>query len=367
MGIDKADEQYIVTAQVVNPGEIAAKDGGGGKVPVVVFQEKGETIFEAIRRITTVSPRKLYFSHLRFLVYGEEVAREGIGETLDSLTRDQELRTDFYITVAKGAKGGDILKVLTALEKIPVNQLYDSLEASLRNWAPTVTVTLDKLITELISDGMNAKLTGITLIGDEEEGEVLDNVQRTIPHTKLKYQDIAVFKGDRLVGWLNEAESKGLNDALGNVKSTIVEVPCPEKGLAGIEIVRTKSKIKTELSKGKPKGFVKFEAEANVGNVQCKTLDLTNPKTIRDLETKTENEIKGAIQAALKVAQDDYQADIFGFGEALHRSNPDYWKKVKNNWKQQHFKDLPVELNIKVKIRRIGTIKNSPINKINTN
>ncbi|WP_286229794.1 Ger(x)C family spore germination protein [Neobacillus mesonae] len=364
LAIDKIDDEYLITVQVVNPGQIAAKEGGDGKVPVVVYQDKGDTFFEAIRRITTVSPRKLYFSHLRFLVYGEELAKEGIGESIDSLTRDQELRTDFYITVAKGRRGGDILKVLTELEKIPVNQLYDSLEASQKAWAPTITITLDQLISELISDGMDAKLTGIIITGDETEGEALENVQRTVPRTRLKYQDIGIFKGDRLVGWLNEAESKGLNEALGNVKSTVIEVPCPEKGIAAIELVRTKSDIKTVLLKDKPKGVVQYEAEANVGNVQCRTLDLTNPQTIRDLEIKTENDIKRNIRAALKLSQKDFNADIFGFGEALHRSNPDYWKKIKNNWKPQYYKNLPVDLNIKVKIRRIGTIKNSPYNKI---
>ncbi|CAH2715047.1 Spore germination protein B3 [Neobacillus rhizosphaerae] len=363
LGIDKSDDQFIVTVQVVNPGEIAAKQGTSGKAPVVVYQDKGDTLFEAIRRITTISPRKLYFSHLRFLVYGEELAREGIGETLDALTRDQEFRTDFYITVAKEAKGGEILRVLTALEKIPVNQLYDSLEASQKSWSPTITITLDQLITELVSPGIDAKLTGITLKGEEQTGEVIENVQRTEPYTRLKYKDIGVFKGDKLIGWLNEEESKGLNEALGNVKSTILEVPCTKKGKTAIELIRTKSDIKTVVTKDGPKGIIKYKAEANVGNVQCKTLDLMKPETISDLETKAENNIKKMIRETLKVTQENFETDLFGFGEALHRSNPDYWKQAKSNWNQQ-YKELPVELKVDVRIKRIGTIKNSPLNKI---
>src|SRR4051794_14201842 len=103
LGIDKVDGQYQVTAQVVQPGEVAAKKGGnGGSAPVTMYQEKGVTTFEAIRKMTTISPRKIYAAHLRIVVFSEELAREGIGEALDLLSRDYELRTDYYLLVAKG-------------------------------------------------------------------------------------------------------------------------------------------------------------------------------------------------------------------------------------------------------------------------
>jgi spore germination protein KC len=47
MAIDESDGQYLVTAQVVNPGQVAAKQGGGQKAPVISYQEKGDTVFEA--------------------------------------------------------------------------------------------------------------------------------------------------------------------------------------------------------------------------------------------------------------------------------------------------------------------------------
>ncbi|OIK08426.1 hypothetical protein BIV60_26385 [Bacillus sp. MUM 116] len=363
MGIDKIDGKFMVTAQVVNPGEIAASKGSSGNSPMVVYQEKGDTLLEAIRRITTVSPRKLYFSHLRLLVFGEDLAKKGIGKTLDFLSRDHEIRTDFYITVAKNTFAGNVMKILTAMEKIPAQQLYETLLTSEKEWAPTLPITLDELIYDILSEGTNAKLTGLLIKGDIATGEKLENLQQTKPETIMKYDAIGVFRKDKLIGWLNENESKGLVYALGNVKSTVITVPCPIKGKADIELIHTNTELKTEIIGNKPKGTIKIETVATLGNVQCKTLDLTKPKTIRQIEIKMERKIQKNIHKGLYAAKKKYKIDFFGFGEALHRSNPNYWHMKKNDWIHV-FENMPVETEVTVKIHDIGMIKNSPLNKM---
>ncbi|KJB84520.1 hypothetical protein AZ66_30790, partial [Paenibacillus sp. E194] len=84
MGIDKAENgQYEVFVQVVDPGEVSARKPSGNRAPVTLYSAKGNTVFQAIRRMTTITPRKVYFSHLRIFVFGEEMAREGISKPLD--------------------------------------------------------------------------------------------------------------------------------------------------------------------------------------------------------------------------------------------------------------------------------------------
>ncbi|MBO1515440.1 Ger(x)C family spore germination protein [Metabacillus bambusae] len=364
LAIDKSEDQYVLTAQVVIPGAVAATRAAGQKLPVITYTEKGTTVFEAARRMTTISPRKIYFPHLRILVIGEELAEDGIGEVLDFLSRDHELRTDFYVAVAKDMKAENALKVLPALEDIPASKLFTSLETSEKAWAPTVAVTLDELISELVSEGMQPSLSGIQIRGDVQEGEKLNNVQQIDPDVDLQYSELAVFKGEKLIGWLNESESKAVNYVLGNVKSTIGEVPCPEgKGDVAIEVIRTKTDLKAKVENGSPKGIVEIKIEGNVGDVQCKKLDLTKTKTIDDLEKKSNKDVKKLVESSIKSVQEEFKVDVFGFGEAIHRSNPDYWKKVKKEWDEK-FADMPVEVKADVQIRRIGKIGNSPNEKI---
>lgn len=364
MGIDKSDDEYIVSVQVVNPAQVATKDGGGQKTPVTLYQEKGDTVFEAIRRMTTVGARKIYFPHLRILVIGEELAEEGIGEALDFLSRDHEVRTDFYIVVTKDSKAEDTLKVMTGLENIPVNKLFASLETSEKVWAPSMAVTLDELTTEIVSEGIQPHLTGLKIVGNPEEGEAIESVQEIEQDVKLKYSNISVFKEDKLIGWLNESESKALNYVLGNVKSTIGETACPEgKGKIGIEVIRTKTTLKAKIKNGLPKGSINIQIEGNIGDVQCKKLDLLKTKAINQLEKEAENDVKKLIGTSISSVQEEHKVDIFGFGDAISRSNPNYWEKNKKDWDEK-FSDMQIDVKASVKIRRVGTIGNSPLEKL---
>ncbi|MGM1022624.1 MAG: Ger(x)C family spore germination protein [Bacillota bacterium] len=363
MGIDKHGDQFRVSVQVVDPGE-AAKKGASGGAPATLYTTEGDTVFEAIRKITTLSPRKVYFAHLRICVIGESIATEGIAKALDLLSRDHEFRTDFYIVVSKGTRAEDTLKIMTPLESIPANDLFASLESSEKNWSPSMTVTLDELIAALTSEGMQPILTGLRVVGNPEMGESNSNVQKIDPPARLQYSGLAVFKEDKLVGWLNETESRGYNFILGKVQSSVGFVTCPEGGKVVTEIIRTQTAIKGSVHRGEPRINIKMHVEANVGEVECQALDLTKVSTIYELEKKLEEKVEEIMKSAVRKAQKSYKSDIFGFGEAIHRADPKIWNSLKKNWDHEHFAELPVDIKVDFKIRRLGTIGSSFLNEI---
>ncbi|MFD0698945.1 Ger(x)C family spore germination protein [Paenibacillus sp. GCM10027628] len=361
MGFDKKGDQVQVTIQIVNPSEVASKRGGtGATTPVSTFQATSKTIFEALRKIATQSPRKVYSSHLRILVISEELARDGITAILDGISRNHEMRTDFYVVIARGTTAENVLKTLTPIEKIPANKLYSSLEMSEKIWAPTVKVRLDNLISDLQTEGKDPVLTGIQIKGDSKKGHQMSNLSKTDPYSSLQYSGVAIFKNDKLVGWLNEQESKGYNYIVNNVKSTIGDVSCPSGGILALEVVRNKTKMKGKVENGEPQIFVHVFLEDNVGEVQC-NIDLLDPASIEQLETTSQKEVKAIIDSAIQKAK-KYKVDIFGFGEAIYRADPKYWNKNKDNW-TEHFLELPVHINVDVKIRRVGTVNDSLIQK----
>ncbi|WP_307440131.1 MULTISPECIES: Ger(x)C family spore germination protein [unclassified Paenibacillus] len=361
MGFDKKDDQVQVTIQIVNPGEVASKRGGTGMTtPVSTFQATSQTIFEALRKISKQSPRRVYSSHLRILVISEELAREGITPILDGISRNHEMRTDFYIVVAKGTTAENVLKILTPIEKIPSNKLYTTLELSEKVWAPTVKVKLDTLVSDLQTEGKDPVLTGIQIKGDPRKGSDMSNLDRIAPSSYLQYSGVAIFKKDKLIGWLNEKESKGYNYIIDNVKSTIGHIPCPTGGILAVEVVRTKTRMRGKVENGKPQIFADVYLEEDVGEVQCK-IDLIDPQSIEELEKAAEKEVQSIMEAAIQKAK-KYDVDIFGFGEAIYRADPKYWNKNKSNWKEQ-FVDLPVHVKAEVKIRRLGTVSDSLLQK----
>jgi len=362
LGLDKVGKQYQVSAQVVDPAEVAAKKGASARTPVILFRASGNTIAEALRKLTTESPRRIYVAHLRMLVIGESLAREGMGKALDFLSRDQELRTDFFIVVAKGTRAENTLKILTSLEDIPAVKLFSSLQTSEENWAPTLAVTLDELITDLVSEGKHPVLTSLELKGNKEAGQTRKNVEVLKPLVRLEYTGLAVFKKDKLIGWLSPEESKGYNFLVDNVNTTIGHLTCPDGGKLGVEVIRAKTIRKGQVKNGKPQINVEVRIEQNVGEVACK-IDLTKPKTIYELEKKSEQRVTGIIENAIKKVQKTYKVDIFGFGKAIYRADPAAWQKLKKNW-DKTFVNLPVNVKVDVKIRRLGTVSNSFLNEM---
>jgi spore germination protein KC len=357
MGIDKSGDQYKVSVQVVEPSEVAGKKGAGA-APVVTYQATGTSIFEALRRITTVSPRKMYMSHLRILIFGESLAREGIGNALDFLSRDHEVRTDFYIVVARQVNAEDALKVLTHLEKIPSFKIFTMLKTSEVAWAPTTTVTLDRLITELVSEGRHPVITGLRVEGEQETGGSKKNIETIDSPVKLYNSGMAVFRGDKQIGWLNEDESTTFTFIRDEVKSTVGSISCPEgEGKISVEVIRSKTKVKGSVNDGQPRIDIEIRPEVSVAEVQC-SVDLTKAETITLLENLVDRKLEDYIKTNIKRVQKNFKVDIFGFGEVIHRSDPKEWNRLKNNW-DQTFINIPVTVKVTHKIRRLGTLSNS--------
>jgi spore germination protein KC len=355
LGIDKIGNEYRITAQVVNPKEVAAREGGGGESSVTVYQASGATIFDAIRRITEESPRRLYMSHLRVLVLGESLARQGVGPVLDFLSRDHELRTDFYIVVAKDANAEDILKVQTAIEEVPANKLFTSMDESQRSWAPTVTVTLDRLITDLISEGKSPVLTAVKVIGKPSDKQT-KTTQTPDPQPRIRLTGLAVFKKDKLIGWLDEDQSKGYSYLIDKVENSVGKITCPDGENLNLEIVRTKTTMRGRVVNGKPEIRIEIRSEGNVGESHCR-IDLTKPETITELESIANERLKQVIQTTVNTVQKNYKSDIFGFGDSIRRSDPKGWKQIKDDW-DNLFPDTTVQIYADSQIRRLGTVSN---------
>ncbi|UVI28875.1 Ger(x)C family spore germination protein [Paenibacillus spongiae] len=361
--IDMKDGEYRVAVQVVDPAEVASKSKGGSKrVPVTMYTATAPTILEAYRKLTTISPRKIYASHIRVLVLGESLARDGIANVIDLLWRDPELRTDYYIMVANGQEAKNILHILTPLEDIPATKLYKSLDTSSKAWAVTNAFTMDKLIEQLVSEGGNPVLTGIKVIGNQRMGEKQSNVESIEPATQLKFTKLAVFRKDRLIGWLNEEESKGYNYIMGNVKSTVGHITCPKGGYLDLEGVHYETKIEGNVMNGEPFINIKMKTMSNIADVEC-NIDIEDTHIIRRLEDEEERRLTEIMRKTIVKLQKDYKVDSLGFGQAIYRSNPKAWKKLKRDW-DERFTRLKVNISVDARIQGTGSVNNSILSEI---
>jgi spore germination protein KC len=191
-----------------------------------------------------------------------------------------------------------------------------------------------------------------------------ENTQGAKPEASLVYNGLAVLRRDKLVGWMNDKESKGYSYLSSEVKNTVGSVPCPDgNGSFVIEVFNSNAKVKAKVKDGKPKIHVKLYNEMNIAEVRCK-IDLTSVDTIKKLEKLTEHSNKDIAMTSIKKAK-KLKSDVFGFGEAIHRAAPKTWKKLRKNWDTKGFVEVPVEIESEVKIRRTGTMSKSYLKDLN--
>ncbi|WP_066064623.1 Ger(x)C family spore germination protein [Neobacillus soli] len=359
MGIDKGeDKKFDVSFQLVNPGNVASGQNGGGQgLPIAVYKSSGNTITEAARNATKMISRRLYYSHTNLIAVSEEVARDGILDMMDALDRDPEFRTTTQIVVARHTSAQDLVSALTNLDKLPVNKITKELKSTEKMLGENIGVNIDDFLAGLVSDGKNPIVNGYIVHGKKEQIGNAQDLQKTIGGAFLEADGLAVFEKGKLIGWFEHQWARGVVYVLDKVQSTGINVSWNGKKHAiTMASIRSKTKVSVHFKNGKPLINIAIEDEGWISEANT-AVDLTNPQVIDKIDKLVEKEIKRQVLGSIKEAQ-KMKSDIFGFGERVHRANPKQWKKLKGDW-NNHFAELDVNVKVDSFVRREG-IRTSP-------
>ncbi|NMA15165.1 MAG: Ger(x)C family spore germination protein [Clostridia bacterium] len=274
LGIDKAasPEEIKMTAQIVKPGEIkGTSEGQSGGRSYINLSTTGDTSFRTIRNFTFQSSRKLFWSHNNVIIFGEDLAKEGLEKYIDFFLRDPEVRRTVWILIAKGP-AGTILEADPTLEKIPASDIGKLIEDR-KVTSQVAGVNLHEFASRLFSK-TTAPVAPLIDITEENKQKI------------AKIIGTAVFKKGQMVGTLNQSETRGLLWVLDEVGSGIIVVNAPKSGeKVSLEIIRSSTKIIPEIKNGTLHITIKIKEEGNLGE-QMAPEDLTDPILFSSLEKR---------------------------------------------------------------------------------
>jgi spore germination protein KC len=343
VGIDKSmePEKIQITAQLVKAGEIKPQNKGVGSYAQAFWNVSatGDTVFGTIRDITKKSNRKLFFPHNQVLIFDKSLAEEGIQNYIDFFNRDPKTRVNVLVLISQGP-AMEVLGVKSELEKFPANNIAKLVKVHADATSQTRAVKLRDLSNWLMSKTTASTVPFIKITRDD------DIKIATISGT-------AVFKGDKLVGNMDNIEGRGLMWVLGEVKSGIIKVADSANNKVNLEIVRASSKMVPEINNNKITIKVNINEEGNLGE-QTGSENLSKLAAVEYLEKQKAEVIRSEVMAAVRKAQ-ELDADVFGFGEAVHKKYPKQWNSLEDNW-DEIFKGIEVEVEVKAKLRLMGRI-----------
>ncbi|MFS0788030.1 Ger(x)C family spore germination protein [Shouchella sp. 1P09AA] len=364
MAIDKDEDEYILTMQAMNPAEIASQETGRGYAQAMNVQERSKTIHESLRKMVQKSPRRSFISQLKVLVISEEVAKDGLENVLDFFYRDHESRSDFYIVISHGDQAHDVLDIITPLETLPSQNIFDSISFSLRSYGGTKAMTLDELFQEMMAEGIEPSIMGIKITGDLEKGKTKANAEVNSPAAMLRINEIALFKHNKLVGWLNTDDSKGLDYLTQDISDSVGSFTCPGGGQIALEVRDVHRELETEIIQDIPKAFYQFEVEATISEVDCESLDLAMPSSYQKVEQLASEEFTKTLYSTIDKTK-EWKTDVLGIGQNIYRTHPDYWEANRDQW-DTLYPQVDIDIEIAIHITDSGSIINSFLNKGDT-
>ncbi|HYE83934.1 MAG TPA: Ger(x)C family spore germination protein [Clostridia bacterium] len=332
-------DKVLVTVEIIS----VKQDPKQSALEPVYIQAIGDTFFDAVRQMVAVQGKRLYWSHAKVIVLGEEVAKRGVSHVLDFLNRDAEIREDMWVLLSRENTASAIFYAKPETESIQAYELDYTLRAQ-KAISRYPAVELYRFLDMISSKNTTAILPTLKLI--YERGKTTTYVTGS-----------AIIKSDKLIGYLNEQESKSLLWIREELKGGLFVVR--NAGKVGIdvtlEINKSKTEIKPFVEDNKLIMKVYVDVDVNIAEIMGRE-DFISEDGRNSLKKEAEKQIKKSLDNLIEKSQKELKADLFGFGETIERSIPGIPENIIEDW-DEFFIDLETLVDVNVTITGSGTSK----------
>lgn len=350
-GFDKEEDEYIITMQILNPNGISTGSSGGnasGEEPVRILTARGETITEAIHEANRYNPGHHFWGHLSGIVIGEEMAREGMAPLMDALGRSNEMMETADLYIARDTTAKELLSATTKAPIFPAEALrkiarYSSMHTSIRR------IRLNQVLQTISSNPGTIVIPGVKTKSPETKSSQNGDT--------FNLKGIAVISDWKLKGWLDEEEAMGYMWIMEQISHHGFNTAF-KTGTISLEALSNHSSINVDVSAEAVKK-IKMNVKSTVILSELKNISLhlnNNPiETEKEIKKALNQEVKKMMEQAVKKAQ-ILNADIFQLNEHVRITSPQLWKKISNDWEQELFPSLDIQVDAEISIRDIGEL-----------
>lgn len=327
--------KLTVTYQYPNINAIGKNAGVGS--PNYLLTANSSSVFQAGRQFVSREPFPFHYKHLKVIILGEDLLKEEslLRAVLDELNRDTKVNKRVRI-IAADRTAKEIMEASFNKEQRTEGTIY----ATVRDNTKTGSFT-SKSLADLITD---FDISGVTLVPkislDEQNNFVISGG--------------AILKDYKFLGWIDASENKIINLINGNM---IVDT---------LDVIYEGHLISFVITETITNRNIKFDHEikANIdvlveGYLQGYVLSDKNTvgdnETVLSMERTLEEEIMKVVNRTL-IHLKDIKADLLGIGEHISKFHPKKWEKIEDQW-DEVFADAKININVDVKMRRIGLTK----------
>ncbi|MRN55516.1 Ger(x)C family spore germination protein [Paenibacillus monticola] len=293
----------------------------------------GETMFDIVRNMISLTGKKLFWSHAKAIILSEEIAREGIIKVIDWYSRDTETRSDVYVFVSSEKTAESIFNLNTISESIMSFEIAQMMRDE-KHVSTAPVVEIWDFIDKLETSGKYAIAPLIYIY--KKAGQQNERVYGT-----------AIFVKDKMVGKISGEESKYMLFATNKVTGGVLAVNNKE-GVPtySLEVLSNRTELKPQWVNGRLQMKIHTISHTNLDEVMTAE-GFSTLESKKEIQKRAEDELQKNIVSVIHKLQHEYHADIFGYGEIIHQDMPKAWKKLKQDW-EETFVDMDLDVTCKI-------------------
>lgn len=320
-------------------------DGGQAQPPLILSQEAG-TISAGCTGLQRQSDGFVEFGHLAECVIGEELARQGLEDVADYVSRDFSMRMESKLFLVSGATGEEAVKGAASQNSAITDRLTAiSQDRSLggRKWP----YTFRQLISQLEDNGC-ALLPVLTLTDNpdfdpEGKGET--------PEKELQLSGLAFIREGKLADYLTPEESEGAALLTNQDQKDTIEVCLPDGSVAGVQLLYAQRSLEPEFDQGgRLTGLtVRIRTTGELSEMMG-TADPNQPEILEQLSQGYREQLRLWAQAALDRSQEE-GADFLHLRRSLLCASPLKAEEILADWKET-FPTLELKVEIEGQVER---------------
>jgi spore germination protein KC len=338
VGIDYKNQEYQVYIQIISFANVARSE----QIDQDVMQSEvgfstGKTVNEAFANLYKSVDEKLFFGHLTFMIFSEDMLIHGkLNEVLNSFTRYLNTRYQTWIYATDQPIEQFFLETPLLKKSITLTKLANPLN-SYEQDSYIEPLNVRKLIIQLNEPNYLAKIPYIT-IGESwitEQGN----------DSSFQIEGVALVTPSEFHGYLIKEEANGLQwISKETIASNITT------NLKGSNITFTNRNHKVKITPIVNGNNVKFQIDISVNSIMNSYNVNTTEKELRE---SVEQAIKNEVLQTYKIGLEK-NLDVYRLSEILYRKNVKLWNELEKNGVIPLTEDSIKEVNVKVKKLKAG-------------
>ena len=302
---------------------------------VEVVSAENETARGSRAQINRKTSKKIMSGQMRVVLFGEELAAEGIAHHIDTLSKNSDTSGGVIVAVVEGETKSLLEYPFQEIDDIGTH-IFKLLEQNIKS-EQMISSSLHEVAHDYYSLGRDI---AVPIIKRDEES--------------VEISGVALFNKGKMVGKLSPEDSFYVKLSRDLYDSAMFEITIPKESLPDsqtkhsqekipivIDTINTKKQIKLINSKT-PEFDMHITVNGRLLEIEA-NMDLDNSKNVKKLEEEIGKSIAENVARVLVYCQ-DVNSDAFGLGE-YYRSSVRHSNLTHEKW---HAMYSEAKVNIKV-------------------